>query len=534
MSLLSCAAGDLCKVKDKPIPTQQVNNKNEAQHKCAGCGKPVHGMGDGCAVEVEGVKDQLDLSKMILDSSRHIICNLCVTSNKKDDACKNYVDEALQFALEYERLLNDEVLDPSVQPTRRRKRPRAPVSVSRSMAALQRFEATVAKMDQQQRNTFYTTLLGIHYTIKPLDQQKNKIQTQKQVLEADIARLEGQKVRLYSNLLDDYTKRVREKEQAFTRRIETSPVDSDTQQLQLQHNQFIAARKEELARIIHQYQSQIQQQINEKMQLKFALTHEYESLQTSVDPPLGYEQCIPIPSAIPGSSSGYLERARTIKRPLPYNHENLIRKELRYRRVDIKSGRPTVNGRNLPHSFTVDFWNDSGSNSIKLFEDDPRDHASDQKYATQVGRDKYIMEWIIGNGKVPFLLRYLHQNPNPSRVPNLVPDDLIIWLIEVMVHTDFFGESNSVVVLVSIGPVRKFWYPRIRQYAHTFPGRVFGFELYEVDGKPTYNIVNYSIPTVLHSLMNCPENGDMSTCKYVFLCLSHVFILHTTITYCII
>lgn len=193
----------------------------------------------------------------------------------------------------------------------------------------------------------------------------------------------------------------------------------------------------------------------------------------------------------------YLERLRLLDDALalPLNHQKLLERELKQRRLDIQpEGIPRVK-----NMLNVDMYSDSNPKSTAIVEDDPVNHVYDQHYFTQVARDKYFMEWIFRHGKIPLLLRFLHK----TKLTNRVPDDLILWFIQLMVHTDFLGAPNSVVVLVSIGPVDKRWIKRTEQYGYTFSGKggcqVLGFELYDgVDGKPCFRVVDYSDPTAFN------------------------------------
>ena len=357
----------------------------------------------------------------------------------------------------------------------------------------------IANMNQQERITFfYKTSLEIQYASNPLAQLHNDLQTRHQQLEGHITHLEEQKKALLSDIVNGYTKEIREKEIECWISIGQNP--DNAQQLQSQHEQSISELQRLMLDQTNYQQGQIQPQINSSIQLREMLRCKYESFQSSVNTPPDYGQNNP--SVIPGRSSGYLERLRLLDDALalPLNHEKLMFKELKHRLLDINCGAPTVNGARMQHKLTVDMYNDSNPKSTKIIEDDPIKHAydSDKKYFTQVARDKHIMEWTSRHGKTPLLLRYLHKSGSTNRVP----DDLILWFIQLMVHTDFLGAPNSVVALVSIGPVDKKWIKRIQQYVYSFSGKggcqVLGFELIEVDGNPSFRVVDYSDPTAFN------------------------------------
>jgi len=93
---MQCAAGKLCKEVDKPVPmNSEAHLRDKAQHECAICRKGMHGMGDGCGVEADGVKSQLpDNVVNRMDMSKHLVCILCLSleSNKKDGASDMDID----------------------------------------------------------------------------------------------------------------------------------------------------------------------------------------------------------------------------------------------------------------------------------------------------------------------------------------------------------------------------------------------------------------------------------------------------------
>jgi len=383
-------------------------------------------------------------------------------------------------------------------------------------------------MNQQERITFYKTSLEIQYALNPLAQLHNDFQTQRQLIESRITHLVGQKNALLSGFVKSYTNEIREKEKECWISISQNP--DNAQQLQSQHEQSISELQRLMLDQTNYQQGKIQQEINRNIQLKDMIRYMYESSQSSIDPPPNYGNCEP--SMIPGRSSGYLERLRLLDGALPLSHQKLLERELKHRLLDINYGAPTVNGVKMQHTLTVDMYNDSNPKFTKIIEDDPAKHATKQ-YFNQVGRDKHVMEWISRHGKIPLLLRYFHKSDSTNRVP----DDLILWFIQLMVHTDFLGAPNSVVVLVSLGPLDKKWYRLVLEYAHTFSGKgdcqVLGFVLIKEDGKPSFRVVDYSDPDVLHYLMHYTNNGDLSAGKYVFFCLSRVFDLHQQTYYII-
>jgi len=390
---------------------------------------------------------------------------------------------------------------------RRRKRSRRTVPQQQLQVPQQQQNAVnnianteFTNMNQQERITFYKTSLGIQYASDPLAELHNNLQTRHQQLEGHITQLEGQKNASLSDIVNGYTKEIREKEIECWLSISQNP--DNAQQLQSQHKQSIAELQRSMIDQTNYQQGQIQQQINSSIQLRDMLRYKYESLLSSINPPPDYGKCEP--SVLPGRSSGYLERLRLLSGApeLPLSHQKLMFKELKHRRLDINYGAPTVNGAKMQHMFTADMFSDSKPKFTMIIEDDPILHSiiSNLRYFTQVARDKHIMEWISRHGKIPLLLRFLHKTKSTNRVP----DDLIIWFIQLMVHTDFLGAPSSVVVLVSIGPMNKRWIKRNQQYVYAFSGKggcqVLGFELIEVDGIPSFRVVDYSDPNFTHFL----------------------------------
>ena len=82
--MVTCAAGGMCKVPDMPIP-RHFTNCEKPQHECAVCRNGEHGMGNGCCVEVDKIKSELEPTIVALfDTSKHVICILCCSLYKKD------------------------------------------------------------------------------------------------------------------------------------------------------------------------------------------------------------------------------------------------------------------------------------------------------------------------------------------------------------------------------------------------------------------------------------------------------------------
>ena len=154
----------------------------------------------------------------------------------------------------------------------------------------------IANMNQQERITFfYKTSLEIQYASNPLAQLHNDLQTRHQQLEGHITHLEEQKKALLSDIVNGYTKEIREKEIECWISISQNP--DNAQQLQSQHEQSVAELQRSMLDQTNYQQGQIQLQINSSIQLREMLRCKYESFQSSVNPPPNYGQCNP--SVIP-------------------------------------------------------------------------------------------------------------------------------------------------------------------------------------------------------------------------------------------
>ena len=374
-------------------------------------------------------------------------------------------------------------------------------------------------------------LLEKQFICNRSDRLKEEFQEEQQRLVQISSDLRGRQGDLSRNIVQNITTQRQQLEQAYTstqininQRITSNEINQTTgqhmlNQLKISYDEDSIALQNRQTIEATRLQGALNEEIRDATQKQIDHLNEYNNIQSSIDSPPDYEKFNP--SVLPRSGSNYYQRLRSKKGiSLPYNHEKLIVYELLYRGMNIKADNVLeveVNRLKMKHQLRPDMWSiNLLNNFVSLIEDDPIHHAclTGTRYYTQVGRDKYIMEWLVRNGKTPLLLRYLHKD----RSTNYIPHDLVPWFIQFMVLTGFDGASDSIVALVSIGPVKEVWYPRIRQYVNTFSGkggcRVLGFELYvRNNGRPVFKIIDYSDPVVLNDLMIDSQGVDWSVGK---------------------
>jgi len=370
-------------------------------------------------------------------------------------------------------------------------------------------------------------LLEEQFICNRSDRLKEEIQEEQQRLVQVLSDLHGRQGDLLRNIVQNITTQRQQLEQEYTstqininQRITSNEINQTTgqhmlNQLKTSYDEDSIALQNRQTVEATRLQGALNEEIRDATQKQIDHLNEYNTAQSSIEPPKDYEKLNP--SVLPRPGSDYYQRLRSRggSIAIPYSHEKLILYELLFRGIDLKYGALRVNGLLMQYKFTIDMWSVNHLNNfISLIEDDHIGHAYDKQYYTQVARDKYVMECLSRAGKIPLLLRYLHSKQSTNRVP----DDLIPWFIQLMLLTDFDGATGSVVALVSIGRVDKNWYKLIRQYVNTFSGkggcRVLGFELYvRNNGRPVFKIIDYSDPVVLNDLMIDSLGVDWSVGK---------------------